>query len=76
MTNNFNKPTLLKNDLNFSGMFQYILQFLNIVAIVSNSFIIAFTSQWYSSNFTTLESKFECVAIFEVKIKFDKINKI
>ena len=54
-------------------MFQYILQFLNIVGIISNGFIIAFTSQWATNNLTTNVNKFICVAVFEVNFKQYKL---
>jgi hypothetical protein len=48
------------------GIFYYIIQFLNICGIISNSFIIAFTSTWGNSRFDNNESRLIFVAIFEV----------
>jgi hypothetical protein len=48
-------------------MFHYILQFLNIAGIVSNGFIIAFTSQWGNENYPYIGDKLICVAVFEVQ---------
>ena len=56
-----------KQKLKYAGMFQYILQFMNVAGIVSNGFIIAFTSQWANQNLQSQESRITCVVIFEVK---------
>ena len=60
-------------------MFHYILQFLNIAGIVSNGFIIAFTSQWGTENYPNIGDKLICVAVFEVDFLkpylFAKIKK-
>ena len=54
----------LEEHLFYSGMWYNILQFLNICGVVSNAFLIAFTSQWghgYSD-----KNKLWIVIIFEV----------
>lgn len=50
------------------GMFNYILQFINVCGIVSNAFIIGFTSQWSKETLVTLENRLICVVIFEVNM--------
>ena len=47
-------------------MFENIIQFINVAGIVTNSFIIAFTSQWANSTLTTFQNKLTCVIVFEV----------
>lgn len=49
------------------GIFYYIIQFLNICGIISNSFIIAFTSKWGTLKFEdNNETRLVFAAIFEV----------
>lgn len=48
------------------GMFYYILQFINVCGIVSNAFIIAFTSQWSKEILISLDNRLICVVVFEV----------
>ena len=52
----------------FSGMWYYILEFLNIVGVVTNAFLIAFTSSWASDY--NLETKFLIVILFEVRLMY------
>jgi hypothetical protein len=48
------------------GIFNYIIQFLNICGIISNSFIIAFTSKWGTNKFEdNTEKRLVFSAIFE-----------
>ena len=47
------------------GVFYSLIKFINIIAIISNSFTIAFTSK-YSERFENNESRFIFAAIFEV----------
>ncbi len=50
-----------------TGMWINILQFLNVVGVVTNSFLIAFTSSW-GAKYTT-EEKYLIVIIFQVSKK-------
>ena len=50
----------------FLGMFQNISEFINFAGIVTNGFIIAFTSQCSEKNFKKIQNKLLCVVIFEV----------
>ena len=53
-------------------MFQYILIFLNVVGIVTNSLLIAFTSTYYQSIFSSLnisyliQNEYLLIIVFEV----------
>ena len=49
------------------GMFYYLIQFLNICGIISNSFIIAFTSSWSKTQFgDDIKQRLIFAAVFEV----------
>ena len=50
-------------------MFEYLVTFLNVVGVVTNSFIIAFTSKWADNTLNSTENKLSCVVIFQVKLK-------
>ena len=53
----------------FKGVWLHIMQFLNLVAIINQSFLTAFTSQWsksYYTNDNTLD-RFIYVVVFEVE---------
>ena len=47
-------------------MFEYIVKFMNVVGVVTNSFIIAFTSKWADSTLISIENKLTCVVVFQV----------
>jgi hypothetical protein len=47
------------------GTWQYILDFLNLAGVVSNAFLIAFTSRWGAS-YPNLSDKLWIVIGFEV----------
>ena len=53
------------------GMFQYIFQFINIAGIVTNAFLIAFTSKWSKDNLKSLEERLTFVVIYEVLFEFE-----
>ena len=57
------------------GMFYYIIQFLNVCGIISNSFIMAFTSTWSTSQFGDIvQYRLIFAAIFEVIFELLKKN--
>lgn len=47
-------------------MFEYIIEFINVAGILTNGFIIAFTSKWADINLITTQNRLACVVIFEV----------
>ena len=47
-------------------MFEKIINYINVAGIVTNGFIISFTSQWANKNLTTTQNKLTCAVIFEV----------
>ncbi|OAF70406.1 Anoctamin-like protein [Intoshia linei] len=59
----FQKP--VSNIAQDIGMWQVILQFLNIIGVISNGFLIAYTSDWGYINLKTHTHKLAFVLIFE-----------
>ena len=57
-------------------MFQYILQFMNVAGIVSNGFIIAFTSQWGNNYLESMQNKLTYVVIFEVCLLIKSVEQL
>ena len=49
-------------------MFENIINFINVAGIVTNSFVIAFTSKWSEENLVTTQNKLICVVVFEVNL--------
>ena len=49
-------------------MFENIINFINVAGIVTNSFIIAFTSNWSNQYLITTQNRFICVVAFEVNL--------
>ncbi|XP_067933068.1 anoctamin-7-like [Watersipora subatra] len=47
------------------GMWQNILEFLNIAAVITNGFLIAFTSDWGKRTFPTTRDQLLAVIVFE-----------
>ena len=50
----------------FVGMWQPILEFINIAAVITNGFLIAYVSGWGLEMFDTAEKKLWAVLVFEV----------
>ena len=48
-------------------MWQPILEFINIAAVITNGFLIAYVSGWGLEMFDTAEKKLWAVLVFEVK---------
>jgi hypothetical protein len=49
-------------------MFENIINFINVAGIVTNSFVIAFTSKWSEEILVTTQNKLICVVVFEVNL--------
>lgn len=48
-------------------MWESILEFLNIAAVITNAFLIAYVSDWGLGEFTTGGEKLWAVLVFEVR---------
>ena len=55
----------------YVGSWFYIMRFLNVASIISNAFLIAFTSNWSK---TFLENKLEYKFVFVVAFEVVRIN--
>ena len=51
----------------FAGMWEPILEFISIAAVITNAFIIAYVSDWGIASFKTGYDQLWAVLIFEVR---------